>query len=177
MSGRAASLTKPGAVSVSCSAAFARIVKTGGTRQDPASSVVNFPTASPNTGEIRPLLTAHASTRTGPLASRVRALCLLLLTILLVGGPAAWPSDLLTPAERAWLAAHPSIRLGVGAEWAPWVIPTQDGGLTGFAADHLRLLGDKLGVTIGLEAGPWHAMVAAAEARRLDGLTLAAALP
>ncbi len=123
------------------------------------------------------MLAAHASTRTGALASRVLALRLLGLIIVLAASPAAWPSDLLIPAERAWLAAHPQIRLGVGAEWAPWVIPTPDGGVTGFAADHLRVLGDKLGVTIGLEAGPWHEIVAAAEARRLDGLTLAAALP
>ena len=27
--------------------------------------------------------------------------------------------DLLTLAERAWLAAHPEIRLGVGEEWEP----------------------------------------------------------
>jgi ABC-type amino acid transport substrate-binding protein len=86
-------------------------------------------------------------------------------------------AHLLTPAERAWLDAHPRILLGVGAEWAPWVIPVGEGRITGFAADHLRLLGDKLGIEIGLEAGPWHAMVAAAEDRRLDGLTMAAPLP
>ncbi len=54
--------------------------------------------------------------------------------------------DLLTPAERAWLDAHPRILLGVGDEWAPWVIPVGEGRITGFAADHLRLLGDKLGI-------------------------------
>jgi ABC-type amino acid transport substrate-binding protein len=86
-------------------------------------------------------------------------------------------ADLLIPAERAWLAAHPRILLGVGAEWAPWVIPVGEGRVTGFAVDHLRLLGDKLGIEIGLEAGPWQAMVAAAEGGRLDGLTMAAPLP
>jgi signal transduction histidine kinase len=86
-------------------------------------------------------------------------------------------TDLLTPAERAWLDARPRILLGAGAEWAPWVIPVGEGRVTGFAADHLRLLGDKLGIEIGLEAGPWHAMVAAAEDGRLDGLTMAAPLP
>jgi two-component system, NarL family, sensor histidine kinase EvgS len=86
-------------------------------------------------------------------------------------------ADLLTPAQRAWLDARPRILLGVGAEWAPWVIPVGEGRIAGFAVDHLRLLGDKLGIEIGLEAGPWHEMVAAAEERRLDGLTLAAPLP
>ncbi len=86
-------------------------------------------------------------------------------------------ADLLTPAERAWLDAHPRILLGVGAEWAPDVIPVGDGRIAGFAVDHLRLLGDKLGIEIGLEAGPWHEMVAAAESGRIDGLMLAAPLP
>ncbi|SDW11625.1 Signal transduction histidine kinase [Thiocapsa roseopersicina] len=86
-------------------------------------------------------------------------------------------ADLLAPDERAWLDAHPRILLGVGAEWAPWVIPVGEGRIAGFAVDHLRLLGDKLGIEIGLKAGPWHEMVAAAEERRLDGLTLAAPLP
>ncbi len=105
----------------------------------------------------------------------VMGLALLLLARGLVAGD--HPADLLTPAERAWLDAHPRIQLGVGAEWAPWVIPGGEGQITGFAADHLRLLGNKLGIEIGLAAGPWHEMVAAAEGRRLDGLTLAAPLP
>ncbi|MFB1486138.1 MULTISPECIES: transporter substrate-binding domain-containing protein [unclassified Thiocapsa] len=87
------------------------------------------------------------------------------------------PADLLTPAERAWLDAHPRILLGVGAEWAPDVIPVGEGRIAGFAVDYLRLLNDKLGIEIGLEAGPWHEMVAAAESRRIDGLMLAAPLP
>jgi two-component system sensor histidine kinase/response regulator len=104
-------------------------------------------------------------------------LALSLLTQAIAMSPAVAATDLLTPAERAWLAEHPRIVLGVGAEWAPWVIPAADGVITGFAADHLRLLGGKLGIEIGLEAGPWREMVAAAEADRLDGLTLAAPLP
>jgi len=86
-------------------------------------------------------------------------------------------TDLLSAPERSWLAAHPRIVLGVGADWAPWVIPAGNGRITGYAADHLQLLESKLGIEIGLEAGPWHDMVQEAEAGRLDGLTLAAALP
>lgn len=85
--------------------------------------------------------------------------------------------DLLTPAERAWLDAHPRILLGVGAEWAPDLISVGEGRIAGFAVDYQRLLGDKLGIEIGLEAGPWPEMVAAAESRRIDGLMLAAPLP
>ena len=104
------------------------------------------------------------------------ALALSLLTQAIAVSPAVAAADLLTPGERAWLAAHPRIVLGVGAEWPPDVIQVGEGRIAGFAVDHLRLLGDKLGIEIGLEAGPWHAMVAAAESRRLDGLMLAAPL-
>jgi ABC-type amino acid transport substrate-binding protein len=51
-----------------------------------------------------------------------------------------------------------------------------NGQVTGFAAGHLQLLAAKLGIEIGLEAGPWHELVQAAQAGRLDGLTLAAPL-
>lgn len=105
------------------------------------------------------------------------ALALSLLPQASVAGPAVAAADLLTPGERAWLAAHPRIVLGVGAEWPPDVIQVGEGRIAGFAVDHLRLLGAKLGIEIRLEAGPWHTMVAAAESRRLDGLMLAAPLP
>jgi hypothetical protein len=53
--------------------------------------------------------------------------------------------DLLTPAQRAWLEAHPRIVIGGGDDWPPWLIRGKDGGLSGFAADHLALLNAKLG--------------------------------
>lgn len=84
--------------------------------------------------------------------------------------------DLLTPAQRAWLEAHPRIVIGGGDDWPPWLIRGKDGGLSGFAADHLALLNAKLGTAIQLQAGPWHEMVTRAEAGALDGLTLSAPL-
>ncbi len=82
--------------------------------------------------------------------------------------------DLLTPAERAWLAQHPEIVLGVGEEWAPSVVKNANGRFGGFAFDHLDLLNRKLGTHIRLEVGPWHAMVEKAETGRLAGLNLSA---
>jgi hypothetical protein len=54
----------------------------------------------------------------------LRVLLLLCLGLIFAGTLAAGEAgpDLLTPAERAWLAAHPDIVLGVGEEWAPSVI-------------------------------------------------------
>lgn len=88
--------------------------------------------------------------------------------------PARSAPDLLTPAERAWVAAHPRIVLGAGEDWAPYVLKDSRGRLSGFAADHLELLNRKLGTDIRIEAGPWHEMVAKAERREIDGLTLTA---
>lgn len=112
------------------------------------------------------------------MVKQVSAILLLCLSALSGPAPVAEPSaDLLSPAERDWLAEHPDIVLGVGEEWAPWVIRQADGHVTGFAADHLALLGRKLGIRLGLVAGPWHEMVRRAEARELAGLTLSAPLP
>jgi signal transduction histidine kinase len=86
------------------------------------------------------------------------------------------PTDLLTPAQRAWLASHPRIVLGAGEDWAPSVVVDSKGHVSGFAVDHLELLNRKLGTDIRLVAGPWHEMVAKAESGEIDGLTLTAPL-
>ena len=83
---------------------------------------------------------------------------------------------LLTPSQRAWLAAHPRIFLGAGEDWAPWVIKGSKGEVKGLAADHLDLINRKLGTDIRLDVGPWHEMVAKAESGAIDGLTLTAPL-
>ena len=84
--------------------------------------------------------------------------------------------DILTPSQRAWLAAHPRIVLGAGEDWAPWVIKDSKGEVKGLAVDHLDLINRKLGTDIRLEVGPWHEMVAKAESGAIDGLTLTAPL-
>lgn len=103
---------------------------------------------------------------------------LVLMVILVAPGLAeATGSDLLTSTERAWLDRHPNIVLGVGQDWGPSVIKRGNGEVTGFAADHLALLGRKLGIRLRLEAGPWSRVVAKAEAGELAGLTLSSPLP
>jgi signal transduction histidine kinase len=84
--------------------------------------------------------------------------------------------DRLTPAERAWLAAHPRIVLGVGQDWAPAAMKDAEGRVSGFIVDHMALLNRKLGTDIRIEAGPWNEMVRMAEAGEIDGLTLTAPL-
>lgn len=57
-------------------------------------------------------------------------------------------ADLPTPAERAWLDANPRILLGVGAEWAPWVIPVGEGRITGGLSWHAISHHESAGATV-----------------------------
>jgi signal transduction histidine kinase len=84
--------------------------------------------------------------------------------------------DLLSPAQRAWLALHPRTVLGAGEDWAPWVIKDSKGEIKGLAVDHLNLINRKLGTDIRMEVGPWPGIVAKAESGEIDGLVLTAPL-
>jgi len=110
------------------------------------------------------------------LMKNLRALVLLCFGLIFAGTLAAGEAgpDLLTPAERAWLAEHPDIVLGIGEEWAPAVVREAGGRFAGFAFDHLDLLNRKLGTHVRLEAGPWPTLVERAETGRLAGLNLSA---
>ena len=76
----------------------------------------------------------------------------------------------LTPEEKAWLAAHPVIRIGIGETWSPLVIVKNDGSLEGFDVDLLAHINELTGANIQLVAGPWHDITKQAEQRYLDGL-------
>ena len=69
-------------------------------------------------------------------------LMLLYVGLMLAGKVAAGETgpDLLTPAERVWLAEHLDLVLGIGEEWAPAVVKDANGRLAGFAFDHVALL-------------------------------------
>jgi signal transduction histidine kinase len=54
----------------------------------------------------------------------------------------------LTAEERAWLEKHPVIRLAPDPEFKPIEYFDQNGQYQGMAADHIRLLEKKLGITI-----------------------------
>lgn len=98
---------------------------------------------------------------------------------LLVAGcspAAAVTSDPLTPAERAWLARHPPVVLGAADDWGVAANRGAPGRLSGPMVEYLDLINQKLGTDIRIEAGPWHEMVAKAERREIDGLTLTAPL-
>jgi signal transduction histidine kinase len=53
----------------------------------------------------------------------------------------------LTPAQQAWVAAHPRIRVGLDPAWPPFSTATESGGCVGIDPDLLRELGRRLGLT------------------------------
>ncbi|WP_447844726.1 EAL domain-containing protein [Pseudomonas aeruginosa] len=74
-----------------------------------------------------------------------------LQAVLLLCLACCWPgladALTLTPEERAWLAEHPSIRLGVDTSWPPFEFRDEQGRYQGLAAGYVSLLQERLGVS------------------------------
>jgi PAS domain S-box-containing protein len=85
----------------------------------------------------------------------IRATLLLIAMLVWISAAAAQapiPShvfpDPLSAEERAWLAEHPRIRIGVMDAWPPLNMVGENGTPSGIGADLLRLLGQRLGVVL-----------------------------
>ncbi len=80
----------------------------------------------------------------------------------------------LTPEERAWIADHPRIVLGIDQAWEPHILKAPDGSFTGIDGDVVARLNALLGTQITFETGRWADMVDKLKARQIDGLSAAA---
>ncbi len=89
----------------------------------------------------------------------------------------ATPAVRLTSAERAFLDAHPEIRFGGGADWAPYSYEDAEGRAVGIDADILAAINERLGTNIQLVLGEWSTLVQQAMAHEIDGLTLSRPQP
>ena len=89
-------------------------------------------------------------------------------------GAAPVPSLELTPEERAWIAAHPRIVLGIDQDWAPLILKQPDGGFAGIDGDTVARLNALLGTRISFETGRWADLVEKLKTRQIDGLSSAA---
>ncbi|MGE3260032.1 MAG: transporter substrate-binding domain-containing protein, partial [Geobacter sp.] len=58
-----------------------------------------------------------------------------------------------TPAEEAWLASHPQIRVGVMADWPPISFVDRHGVPQGIGPDVVRALNQRLGGALVLVPG------------------------
>jgi len=75
----------------------------------------------------------------------------------------------ISPAQRAWLADHPLLRLGVNPNWLPFEALDPRKGHTGIAADYARIVAERLGVVLQPVPGlTWSEALQAASQRELD---------
>lgn len=78
----------------------------------------------------------------------------------------------LTQSEKAWLVAHPVIRVGMDAEYAPYEWLDKNGNYMGMAVDYLRLLEIKLGIRFEILKGKsWKEIVEMGKKGEIDILT------
>jgi len=79
----------------------------------------------------------------------------------------------LGPHQRAWLEAHPNIRLGFANHFPPFLQQDRDGVQSGLLVDLLRQLNLSLGTDIKIVTGPWSEILEQAQGRQVDGLLAA----
>ncbi len=76
-----------------------------------------------------------------------------------------------TEEEKKWIKDHPNIRLGVDPEFAPFEFINSDGQYSGFGADYIRILNQRLGIN--MQVVPqlsWQEVVDRAEKHEIDVL-------
>ena len=78
----------------------------------------------------------------------------------------------LTQSERAWLLAHPMIRVGMDSAYAPYEWLDKKGHHIGMAVDYLRLVEQKLGIRFEIvKDKSWAELVEMAKEGKVDVLT------
>ena len=109
-----------------------------------------------------------------------QGLLLILLAVLLLRlpGVSAGSALVLNETERAWLDAHPLIRVGPDPDFRPIEYFSAAGRHEGLAADYLAVVGQKLGIRFEVVQLPnWGEVVTQAKERRLDMWSAASPTP
>ena len=75
-----------------------------------------------------------------------------------------------TPAEQAWLAAHPHLRIGVMDNWPPMDFVDETGAPHGIGVDFIELLNEMLDGRIEVVPGPFVRLLEEAKSGQLDAL-------
>jgi|GEM_PF-256963 len=73
-------------------------------------------------------------------------------------------------SEKAWLRAHPKIRIGIQTDWPPMSFQSDDGDIKGMTRAFIDKINGRLGGIIELVPGPWRQMLDDVRAKRLDGV-------
>ena len=76
----------------------------------------------------------------------------------------------LTPEEKAWLAEHPEISMGIMDAWAPINFVDESGTPNGIGVDYLKALNQRLGGVLTIEAGLFKENYSRVKNKKLDAL-------
>jgi two-component system, sensor histidine kinase and response regulator len=84
----------------------------------------------------------------------------------------------LSPEEKAWLATHREVRLGVDPSWPPFEMIERDDRYSGIASDYVSLLSERLGMHMTpVRDLDWVEIIQGAKAGRIDMLPCLAKTP
>ncbi len=87
-------------------------------------------------------------------------------------------APVLTPEEKAWLAAHSRIRLGVDPGWAPIEFIDEKGKFSGITSDYVRLFSGQLGSEMVPQAAlTWRQVIKALRNGEIDVVPAAVKTP
>ncbi len=75
----------------------------------------------------------------------------------------------LSPEEKAWVKAHPTIRVGNKPDWPPFDF-IQDDKAMGLGIDYVSLIAQKAGLHVSFVQGPWEELWERFKARNIDVL-------
>jgi len=84
-----------------------------------------------------------------------------------------------TPQEKAWLASHPVVRVGIDQNWPPIEFVDKNGEYFGISASYLKLLEKRLGIKfeVDFSHSTWNDSLNALGNKKLDMLSCAAITP
>ncbi|KDN96129.1 hypothetical protein EI16_07520 [Hydrogenovibrio marinus] len=83
----------------------------------------------------------------------------------------------LSTEEKNWIKEHPVVNLGGDFNWPPFEFADEKKEHAGIAADMLKVIAEKTGLTIHVKTGIWSDILAQAKAGQLDGLSCAVKTP
>ncbi len=81
----------------------------------------------------------------------------------------------LTQKESDFLEKHSTITLGSNTDWAPFVIKNEQGEISGYDADVLKLINQVSGANFKLKLDNWKTITELQKIRAIDGLSTAVA--
>ncbi|MFA6384029.1 MAG: transporter substrate-binding domain-containing protein, partial [Candidatus Omnitrophota bacterium] len=105
---------------------------------------------------------------------RRRACAIVILFFILLSRSCAWAlsaelDKVLLPEEKTWLKQHDEWRVGVDPAWPPVEMIGDDGVYSGMGADYIRLLAERLDVTLNIQPGlSWSEVIDKAKKGEID---------